>query len=349
MGNDSVGGVFTVASGTLNIDVNGSGIKAKNGRVFFDGGSANLTTVGDGISAKRDFDCEEGYGSVILSDGAVTINSKDDGIQAENIDIRGGKLDITTSYDNASTSYYTGGSSYVSGKNTLSETGGASSTKTEYVSVDTGSHKALKGGTKAKTCYYGYTIANDIEFEVKDTGDIQKCEMKDDYVFGKLLLKKRDSELNTMIEGVEFEIRDKDGKVIQTLTTGKDGCAESNLLPICTYDKNGSFDKDITYTVVETKAKDGYILDSTPHEVVFTYGRDKDGNLETDAKAPAVVEYTLDLTNKPTEPKLPQTGERFDARVLMLFSVFLFLIGGAWILSGWKKDEQSEADEDIKE
>ena len=199
------------------------------------------------------------------------------------------------------------------------------------------------------TSPYGYTIANDIEFEVKDTGDIQKCEMKDDYVFGKLLLKKRDSELNTMIEGVEFEIRDKDGKVIQTLTTGKDGCAESDLLPICTYDKNGSFDKDITYTVVETKAKDGYILDSTPHEVVFTYGRDKDGNLETDAKAPAVVEYTLDLTNKPTEPKLPQTGERFDARVLMLFSVFLFLIGGAWILSGWKKDEQSETDEDIKE
>ena len=173
--------------------------------------------------------------------------------------------------------------------------------------------------------------------------------MKDDYVFGKLLLKKRDSELNTMIEGVEFEIRDKDGKVIQTLTTGKDGCAESDLLPICTYDKNGSFDKDITYTVVETKAKDGYILDSTPHEVVFTYGRDKDGNLEADAKAPAVVEYTLDLTNQPTEPKPPQTCERFDARVLMLFSVFLFLIGGAWILSGWKKDEQSEADEDIKE
>ena len=62
-----------------------------------------------------------------------------------------------------------------------------------------------------------------------------------------------------------------------------------------------------------------------------------------------MVEYTLDLTNKPTEPKLPQTGERFDVSVLMLFSVFLFLIGGAWILSGWKKDEQSEADEDIKE
>nr|MCR4937005.1 carbohydrate-binding domain-containing protein [Lachnospiraceae bacterium] len=161
MGNDSVGGVFTLASGTVNIDVNGDGIKAKNGRIFIDGGSANVTSGGDGISAKRDFDCEEGYGSVILSDGAVTINSKDDGIQAENIDIRGGKLDITTSYDNASTSYYTGGSSYVSGKNTLSETGGASSTKTEYVSVDTGSHKALKGGTKAKTCYYGYTIAND--------------------------------------------------------------------------------------------------------------------------------------------------------------------------------------------
>ena len=47
---------------------------------------------------------------------------------------------------------------------------------------------------------------------------------------------------------------------------------------------------------------EGYILDSTPHEVVLQY----------DDEAPEVVTYTLSLTNKPTEPKLPQTGDNMN-------------------------------------
>ncbi len=202
---------------------------------------------------------------------------------------------------------------------------------------------------REETSPYGYTIANDVKFEVKDTGKVQKCKMKDEYVFGKLILKKRDSELDTMIEGVEFEIRDKDGKVIQKLTTGKDGCAESYLLPICTFDKNGSFKKDITYTVVETKAKEDYILDSTPHEVVFSYGRDKDGKLKADVKAPKVVEYTLDLTNKPTEPKLPQTGDNYNPFVCgaIGFAFILFAASYIWFSKRSDDNEEGETDETV--
>ena len=206
---------------------------------------------------------------------------------------------------------------------------------------------------REETSPYGYTIARDIEFEVKDTEEIQKCQMKDEYVFGKLLLKKRDSELNTMIEGVEFEIRDKDGKVIQTLVTGKDGCAESDLLPICTYDKNGSYDTDITYTVVETKAKEDYILDSTPHEVTFTYGREVDcdgktsDTIDKDCKAPEVVEYTLDLTNTPTEPKLPQTGDNYNPFVCgaIGLSFILFALSYIWFTKKSSSEESEDADE----
>ncbi len=205
---------------------------------------------------------------------------------------------------------------------------------------------------REETSPYGYTIARDIEFEVKDTEEIQKCQMKDEYVFGKLLLKKRNSELNTMIEGVEFEIRDKDGKVIQTLVTGKDGCAESDLLPICTYDKNGSYDKDITYTVVETKAKEDYILDSTPHEVTFTYGREADcdgktsDTIDKDCKAPEVVEYTLDLANTPTEPKLPQTGDNFNPWLCGLVGAMFIGFAIAYIYCSKHTDTFDESDDE---
>ncbi len=41
--------------------------------------------------------------------------------------------------------------------------------------------------------------------------------------------------------------------MLDTLTTDKNGHAESKELPICTYNEDGSFKEDIHYTVVETK------------------------------------------------------------------------------------------------
>ena len=143
-----------------------------------------------------------------------------------------------------------------------------------------------------------------------------------------------------------------------TLSTGDPGrkfrkiCAESDLLPICTFDIDGSFDKDITYTVVETKAKEDYILDSTPHEVVFTYGRDEDGKLKEDEKAPEVVEYTLDLTNKPTQPKLPQTGDNYNPFVCGAIGLAFILFAVSYIFFSKKTsmvDDIEEYDDDIEE
>ena len=70
---------------------------------------------------------------------------------------------------------------------------------------------------------------------------------------------------------IERTVTGKDGKVLDTLTTDKNGHAESKELPICTYNEDGSFKEDIHYTVVETKAADGYILDETAHDVTLRY------------------------------------------------------------------------------
>lgn len=154
---------------------------------------------------------------------------------------------------------------------------------------------------REETAPYGYKIANDVAFTVEDTGKVQKVSMKDELVNGKIVINKTDEYTKKGIAGVEFEIRDADGKVIETLLTDKDGHAESKELPIATF-KDGNFVADIKYYVVETKAAEGYILDSTAHEVVLQYDDD----------APECVVYTLDLTNKPTEPKLPQTGDNYN-------------------------------------
>ena len=174
---------------------------------------------------------------------------------------------------------------------------------------------------------YGYKIANDVEFEVTETKEIQKVSMKDELVNGKIIIEKIGEDTKKGIAGVEFEIRDKDGNVIETLVTDKKGHAESGLLPIGMF-KDGSYVGTIKYYVVETKAADGYILDETVHEVELKY----------EGKAPEVVTYTLSLTNKPTEPKLPQTGDDFNPWLFGGIGLAAMLAGvGAFF---WKKKKE---------
>ena len=67
-----------------------------------------------------------------------------------------------------------------------------------------------------------------------------------------------------------FSWFDSYDKVIEKLVTDAAGHAESGLYEIATY-KNGEFGDPIKYYLVETKALDGYTLDSTQHEIVFEY------------------------------------------------------------------------------
>ena len=174
---------------------------------------------------------------------------------------------------------------------------------------------------------YGYKVANDVTFEVKETAEIQKVSMKDEQAVGKIVIEKTDKVTGKPIEGVVFEVRDKDGNVLDTLTTDKNGHAESKELPICTYNEDGSFKEDIHYTVVEVKAADGYILDETAHDVTLRY----------DDNAPDVVVTTLSLVNVPTEPKLPQTGDNANPLLYLGIGALALITGIGAGLRGRKK------------
>lgn len=157
---------------------------------------------------------------------------------------------------------------------------------------------------------YGYKVAKDVTFEVKGTAEIQKVSMKDEQAVGKIVIEKTDKVTGNPIEGVVFEVRDKDGKVLDTLTTDKNGHAESKELPICTYNEDGSFKEDTHYTVVETKAAEGYIIDETAHDVVLKYSD----------KAPDCAKKTLKLTNSP-KPDIPKTGDTSNAYIYALIAL----------------------------
>lgn len=206
-------------------------------------------------------------------------------------EIRGAKLEITDDKGKTYASWTTDGKPYrleamPAGKYTLKET----------------------------FAPYGYMIANEVDFTVEETGEIQKVEMVDERVKGFIEIHKICSETKKPIEGVSFELQNKEGKVLAVLKTDKKGYAKTELLDICTYKKDGSYDKDIPYYIVESKTAKGYILDRTKHEVFLQY----------DDSAMEPVGYTLTVKNKPDHP-LPQTGGDYRP--------WLFALGGA-LLAG---------------
>lgn len=150
-------GGICIYDGTYTLhSAQGSALKSKNGNIVVQGGTVKSTyTAEDCIQAKN-------Y-SVIITGGTLRIDQcYGDGIQGENVNISGDDtvIDIKTYFENAGINYYN--SALGSGNyNTMSST---NSTKTEVVNVDTGSHKGIKGGTKA--CSYSYeSVGNGSDYE----------------------------------------------------------------------------------------------------------------------------------------------------------------------------------------
>lgn len=77
------------------------------------------------------------------------------------------------------------------------------------------------------------------------------------YTHGNIEVTKVDENGNPLA-GAEFDIINNKGKIVDHVVTGEDGKAMTDNLPLG------------KYTVVETKAPDGYVLDNTPHPVTIT-------------------------------------------------------------------------------
>ena len=156
---------------------------------------------------------------------------------------------------------------------------------------------------------YGYYITTEADFTVEATNLIRKVTMVDERAKGILEILKTDRETGDEIAGVEFEILDQTGNLVEKIKTDADGIARSSELDIGEYNKDGTFKEPYTYAVNEVKAADGYILDRATHFVKFEY-KDKDSVSEP------IISH-LNITNQPTEPKLPQTGGNHTAWALI--------------------------------
>ena len=187
----------------------------------------------------------------------------------------------------------------------------------------------------------GFILTNDVTFEVADTEEIQTVLMKDDTAKGKVIINKTDADTEKPLKGVEYELRDSNGKVLEKLVTDAAGHAESGLYEIATY-KNGKFSEAIKYYLVETKTLDGYELDQTEHEIVFEYA---------DQNTP-IIEVKKDLTNKETQPGTPgtptsgnpKTGDETNLWLPVVLMLSAAAVMAGVLVSGKRKKKQNKSE-----
>lgn len=173
----------------------------------------------------------------------------------------------------------------------------------------------------------GYVITGSVEFEVKETSEIQKVEMFDEEVKGRLTINKVDNVTGAALAGATFELKDEEGNVIQTLISDEKGHAVSDLLNFGIYDTNGKYLGSKQYTITETLSPNGYKLDGTPVTIEFQYQDDRT----------EVVELNVTVKNE-KEPEVP-TGDRNDLLPLMILIVFTMFTISITIYCK-KKDEE---------
>lgn len=153
----------------------------------------------------------------------------------------------------------------------------------------------------------GYIKSSKIEFEVISSYDIQKVEMYDEIVSGKLIIDKSDKETGIKLSGAVFELRTKEGKLIQKLITDENGIAESENIKFGIYDDNGKYLDSEEYILTEVQAPSGYKCENNSVIIKFDYKND----------ATKIVEVRNELFNE-KEAGVP-TGDSIGLKEIVIF------------------------------
>ena len=133
-----------------------------------------------------------------------------------------------------------------------------------------------------ETAPEGYLLAQDIRFEVPESGEIQKIEMRDDVT--KVEISKTDI-AGKELPGAKLTIYDKDGNIVESWTS-EDQPHYIEMLPVG------------EYTLHEETAPDGYLLAEDIRFEVRNTGEIQKVAMKDEAK--------------PETPDAPKTGDRAD-------------------------------------
>ena len=133
-----------------------------------------------------------------------------------------------------------------------------------------------------------YVLSVDEKNITIEYGDTLKIEFTNQKKTGQIKVIKVDKENNEIkLKGVEFDILDKEGNVVQHLVTNNKGEAVSKELPV-----------NQEYTIKETKTQEKYVLDKGPQTVTLEENKITEIKFENELKKGKIEIYKTDSEDK---------------------------------------------------
>ena len=154
----------------------------------------------------------------------------------------------------------------------------------------------------------GYTVSKDkIEVAIAENGTTYFYEVKNTRIKGTFEINKTDMNGN-VLQGAEFTLYDKDEKAVATAISGNNGIARFEAVDYG------------TYTIKETKAPKGYILNDKVLKIKVDSAETQKFTVQNEQE-----KTSGDISN------IPQTGRFIDTTVLVITGVLTILVGIAFI------------------
>jgi len=188
----------------------------------------------------------------------------------------------------------------------------------------------------------GYLRAEDVKFTVKDTGEIQKVVMKDDYT--KVEVSKQDITNSKELPGAKLTIFDKDGKEVESWVSEekphyieKLPAGEYTLREVTAPD-GYEVAEDVKFTVEETGEIQHVVMKDAPKKQPETTPTPEKTTTPDNPTNPTTP--TTETPKKET-PTTPKTGDDRSPLIwLLLVGIGGCMAGIAWYLR--KKDDKDQ-------
>ena len=139
-----------------------------------------------------------------------------------------------------------------------------------------------------------YNLAEDTEVEVK-WNTTEENIIENELKKGQIKVIKVDSDNNEVkLEGVKFDVIDENGKVLETITTNKNGEAVTSKYPIRDYEK---------LTLREHETLNNYVLNDIPQTIKLEENQIKSIKFENELKKGQVKVIKVDMDNNEVKLK----------------------------------------------
>lgn len=188
-------------------------------------------------------------------------------------------------------------------------------------------------GLKTNTSYIltqtkvpqGYVKADDVKVYIKNTVQLQQFTVSNKHIMGRVHITVKDKQTNEFITNVKYVLKDKNGKVLETLITDSKGKASTDLYEIAVFE-NGKIISPLEY-----------ILEGNDMQKHIIHFDCNDSPIVEKEMTILCAKATIDIDDSNTSTSKPNVKTNDQTSIIAITGLLVLSIGGIVLTRKKKK------------